>query len=454
MSALADILESLGHHVTGTDQTISAMEIAASSLTNPQRKMIPWDTKHLPPESTDVCVFTPALTADNPLRQRVSDAGIRTLSLHECLAELFQSKRHICVAGTHGKTTTSAMLSWILQQSNTQPSFFVGGELIDTQSSGTFGNGDCAVLESCEFSRSFQHFRPQTIVLTGIERDHFDCFPAQHDEDDAFRNFVSQLSDQGTVIINADCSRSKEVVSGANDVQANVVRFGIDISARPDWLAIDTCIHETKTSFVCRYQGTETPVQLKVPGRHNVKNALAAMAAAAENGISPVDSATALRTFSGVRRRFEYRGRVNGFAMIDDYGHHPTAIRETLLTARAVFPGQRLILVFEPHQVVRTRSLFPDFVESLKLADETLLLPVFPARENISHPECCRTSGQLVKELNRRDSKAFLFANLDQIVSRIDHSGRPSDVFITMGAGKTNLIYDQLIRRLQRHSVA
>ena len=195
-------------------------------------------------------------------------------------------------------------------------------------------------------------------------------------------------------------------------------------------------------------------MQLQVPGRHNVRNALAAIAAASCVGVPLELAAAGLADYSGIERRFQYRGSYGGIQLIDDYAHHPTAIAETLRTARQCYPDRRLIGVFEPHQMIRTESLFPEFLAALQEADEMWLLPVFAARENATLLERCRLSGQLVKELNRSGTRSFLFANLDQIVSRIDHSGKPQDVLLTMGAGRTNIIHDELNRRLQRHSVA
>ena len=450
MTALAEILMDAGHSVIGTDQSqMSSDNIPAPDLTH-RFPTVPWSVDALNPDDTDACVYSPAVASTNPVLQHVRNAGVPTVTLHECLADVFQAKRQLCVAGTHGKTTTSAMLSGILSHAGADPSFFVGGRLHDSQTSGRFGSGPWAVLESCEFSHSFHLLGPEIAVITGIERDHFDCFPDQDSEDRAFAEFVDRVSPNGAIVANADCDRTMQVARSSG---RRVVSFGVE-QQTADWTADGITVSETQTSFTCKRLEATTPVRLSVPGRHNVQNALAAMAAAAETGCPPDQIATALASFSGVRRRFEYRGQVGGMVLIDDYAHHPTAIRETMLTARAVFPNRRIVAVFEPHQLVRTRSLFSDFVNSLQLADQTLLLPAFPAREEVSYAECCRVSGDLVRKLNCGGMTAFLFANRKQIVSRLHHSGRPSDVVITMGAGRTNLIHDEFTRRFQSHFVA
>lgn len=502
MTALGEILSDLGHAVTGFDHSLTAPARFAPRMAEaaPAMRLLPWPARRVAFQNFDLCVASPAV-AQHPLVQQMRDAGVPVLSLHACLAMLFQHSLQICVAGTHGKSTTSAMLVWILQAAGQLPGFFVGAhqptfgrsgrparKKVDVHSPGSSPTEICrnvwSVLESCEFSRSFHHFQPQMVVLTGMERDHFDCFPDQASEDEAFQTFVNQLPENGRLILNTACERSQQV---AKAVEGRVTGFrvvsnqqnGADgfadgntaeflgsgpadrISA--DWTADRIQVRGTTTTFRLSStsansnhvnQQTQHRIVLPVPGDHNVANAVAAIAAAAAAGVPVEVSSKALASYPGLQRRFEIRGQYRGMILIDDYAHHPTALRTTLQTAKAVYPGRRLIVAFEPHQIVRTEALFSEFVQALQLADEAYVLPVFPARETATHQECCRASGRLVKELNRRGTKAFLFANLDQIVSRLDHSGRPTDIFITMGAGRTNVIHDQLIERLQRNSVA
>ncbi|MEZ6127339.1 MAG: Mur ligase family protein [Planctomycetaceae bacterium] len=474
MTALADILLDLGQQVTGLDHGVcSAAPVPFGTV--PQMQLLPWNDTNdaeVTQRSFDVCIASPAVAAQ-PLVSRIRLSGIPVLSLHECLAHVFSNCRQLCVAGTHGKSTTSAMLAWILHVTGRNPGFFVGAHQPALECSGRAirssrirchepsGDDTWCVLESCEFSRSFHHFRPQIVALTGIERDHFDCFPDQASEDSAFQQFLQQLPKDGVVVLNADCQRSRRVATAADRRQV-LFRISDDNLFTADdatcWTADQISIRSGATTFRLHApQGDRDTVlnaSLTVPGRHNVCNAVAAIVAAGEVGVDVEESCRALATFSGIRRRFERRGHHHGITLIDDYAHHPSAIRTTLLTARAVYPGRRILVAFEPHQLVRTEALFSEFVNSLQLADEVLLLPVLPARENVTHRVCCRTSGRMVKELNRLGTKAFLFANLDQIVSRLDHSGRPTDIFITMGAGRTNAIHDQLIERLRRDSVA
>ncbi len=465
MTALAEILADMGHSVTGLDKTLAAGESDESS--HSRIRILPWqhnDVRHL---RFDLCVASPAIPENDALVQQQLNAGIPVLSLQECLAEVFSGSHQICVAGTHGKSTTSAMLSWILDFAGLRPGFFVGAHQSNFNASGRAIEATAptaetfSILESCEFSRSFHKFQPRTVVLTGIERDHFDCFPEQQSEDTAFRDFVQKLPMDGTIVFDSSCTRSRAAAaeSGRRTATFHVsdeasMKTHTVTPSEHHWVAHQVQQAGCRTSFLLHNNGNEHSVRLAVPGRHNVANATAAIVGAVKNGV-PVDvCCEAMAHFRGIRRRFEVRGTYGGITLVDDYAHHPTAIETTLKTARNAFPGRRILAAFEPHQIVRTIALFPEFVNSLLLADEILLLPVFPARETVTHLECCRLSGKLVKELNNRGGRAFLFANLDQIVSRIDHSGRPTDILLTMGAGRTNLIHDQLTRRLQRHSVA
>ncbi|MCA9012652.1 MAG: hypothetical protein KDB01_23030, partial [Planctomycetaceae bacterium] len=195
-------------------------------------------------------------------------------------------------------------------------------------------------------------------------------------------------------------------------------------------------------------------VNLQVPGLHNRLNAVAAIAAAVSQGASVEASIRGVENFPGIRRRFEHRGNFSGIDWIDDYAHHPTAIRATLTTVRNMFPQRRLIAIFEPHQISRVSALFDEFRSALSVADECLILPVLPARETASRAQCNRVSGRLVRSISESGGRAFLMTNLDQVLGRLDHSGRPGDVVITMGAGRTHQIHDEIHRRLQRNSAA
>lgn len=353
------------------------------------------------------------------------------------------------------------MIWWILNEAGLSPAGFVGGEFCGTHKSGAFGNGRTAVVESCEYRQSFLSLNPQTAVVTGIEADHFDCFRNDSDANNAYQYFMEKIAGDGVLIVNAGNARA---VEAAKSVCCRVIRYGTTLSS--PWSARPMVVQNPEStshkdfpdwrqSFDLLYCGTcMAEVTLRIPGLHNIENAIPALLAAQAEGLSLQQAASHLSTFPGMRRRFEYRGTWRGADLIDDYAHHPTAISATLRAARTVFAGRRIIAVFEPHQISRTVHLFSDFTRALSAADECLILPVLPARETASRAACSRLSGKLVRRISEAGGRAFLTANLDQVLGRLDHATRIGDVVITMGAGRTHQIHDEIHRRLQRHSAA
>lgn len=459
MRGLARILLDRGQRVSGTDADAESLEDYRRAGERVQT--FPWYRNALASEigATKV-VHSVAVPADDPQLTAARAAGIPVLTLPEAIASLFENSRQLCVAGTHGKTTTAGMVWWILSRAGLNPGGFVGGQFAgsgDTVGPNCNGSGQETVLESCEYRRSFLGFRPQTAVVTGIEPDHFDCFHEEFDSDAAYLEFIRRLAPDGTMIINQDLPRTAALCRA---ISQTVIRYGIRLADQwsiahhcelPDSIPGISPVQE----FVVTCAGRPvTRMQLRVPGLHNSANALAAMLTAGTLGIRPDHAAESLVDFPGMRRRFEYRGQWNGAAMFDDYAHHPTAVAATLQTARALYRERRVVVVFEPHQVSRATRLHDQFTTALSLADECLLLPVLPVRENSDRKTCCELSGQLVRSVSRSGCRAFLMANLDQALGRLDHSVRPGDVVITMGAGRTNQIHDELHRRFQRNSAA
>ena len=462
MRAFAEMLLDAGQTVIGTDTDRDGLS-RLQFLKNPHCSLIPWPTElNADKYSCSTVVHSLAVPANSPLLIQARQLNLTVSPLPVAMGEFLKNSRQICVAGTHGKTTTTGMIWWILQQAGLKPAGYIGGEFLDTHHSGAFGSGQTSVIESCEYRQSFLQLNPQTAVLTGIEPDHFDCFDVEQAADSAFQSFIERIPADGTLIVNADNSRSLDVARVAG---CSVFSFGSNTEA--DWMIRSLAMDSSRTTvtkpgppfpaqvfeiFHCGKSIAE--VRLRVPGLHNVENATAAFVAAMSEGLPPEEISRHLGSFSGIRRRFEYRGTWRGVDLVDDYAHHPSAISATLRTARSCFPGRRLIAIFEPHQVSRTERLFSEFTQALTLFDECLVLPVLPARENASSAECCRISGRLVRRISEAGGRAFLMANLDQVPGRLDHAARPGDVVITMGAGRTNQIHDEIHRRLLRDSAA
>ncbi len=461
MRAFAEMLLDAGENVIGTDHDDAALANMGRSCGG-RLRLIPWgqspDWNSMGPLTV---VHTLAVSGHAPLIVQARERGLCVQSLPQALAAFLHQTRQICIAGTHGKTTTSGMIWWILNEAGKSPAGFVGGEFCGLQKTGSFGNGHTAVVESCEYQESFLNLNPQTAVVTGIESDHFDCFANDDDANRAFQSFMQEIPDDGTLILNAENGRA---VEAAESVRCRVWRYGLNLSG--GWSAgfrrnssREIAGHRTfdgwRQKFDLLFQGMlAAEVTLKVPGLHNVENAIAALLAVQAEGLSLRQAVAHLSTFPGMRRRFEYRGTWRGIDLVDDYAHHPTAIGATLKTARELFGGRKIIAVFEPHQVSRTEHLFSEFTRVLSQADECLILPVLPARETASPAECTRLSGQLVRRISESGGRAFLMANLDQVPGRLDHAAQSGDVVITMGAGRTNQIHDEIHRRLQRDFAA
>lgn len=470
--------------VIGTDIVQDQLREFAS--TAPGLKLAPWDSDWsslLTPDT--VVVHSVAVPPSSPVHQAARRVGCQIVCLPQALGMLLTNDRQVCIAGTHGKTTTTGVVSWILRHSGREKTRYIGGELVSsshpTATNSPAGDqiGDWAVVESCEYRDSFLSLTPEVAVLTGVEPDHFDFFRDLNEQRSSFERFIARSKHFGSVVVNLDCQFALDIAIASG---RRVVTFSADqptfrpseISQRnaatltPDW-TMRLCPSESQAfidaaSFTERrfqqqvelsYRGaTVAELTLSVPGRHNRQNLLAGIVASIECGVSVEDAVRFASTFRGMKRRFEYRGHWNQIHWIDDYAHHPTAICETLRTAHHCFPNSRIIAVVEPHQVSRLENLFENYANSLTLADEVLVLPVLAARENASLATCQRLSGRLVRAISESGGRALLAANLDQVHGRLDHAAGSGDVVITMGAGRTHIIHDEIHRRLQRNSAA
>jgi UDP-N-acetylmuramate--alanine ligase len=359
------------------------------------------------------------------------------------IGRLMESRTGVCIAGTHGKSTTTAMVGWILSVSGRDPAVLVGAELCDSGRSGRAGNGGLLVVESCEFNRSFLDFPPQHAAILNVEPDHFDCYADLPSLVRAFREFAGRVPVGGVLLVNAD---SPAAVEAARDLPSRIVTFGMHPQA--DWYAERVIDQPDGICFdiVCRGQPWGS-VRLRLHGEHNVQNGLAAAALCAEIGVGPGDIIAALGSFGGIKRRFEVVGEWNGVTLIDDYAHHPTAVRATLQTARQVYGRRRIWCAFQPHQVSRTVALMDDFAASFDAADEVLVLPAFAAREQVTD-EPFRVSRELSRRVAARGRASRFVESLDRIILTVDDATRPGDVLIAMGAGDIDRIHHELIRRI------
>lgn len=444
MKALAEMLQGLGWKVTGSDLQPPTETIEL--LRHKGMRVHRGHSDEFVSREAAVLVYSPAITPANPERVRAAQLGIPQVSYNQMLGELMQTRLGISIAGTHGKSTTTAMVASVLRDGGLSPSAVIGAELVAHNVSGWAGESELFVVESCEYQKNFLTLSPTHAVLTGIEADHFDFFHDLRETRDAFAEFVSLLPASGHLVIRGDCEATR--VAAASSL-AQIETYSLRDS--DDWCAAGIQPTESGTRFRLFHRGEFfTEVTLRIPGRHNVLNAVAAAAICSNVGAPVKAVREGLQEFRGIRRRFEILGSWHGITLIDDYAHHPTAVRATLQTAREQFPGRRLLCAFQPHQESRTRALLAEFVESFDVADEVFLAPIFTAREKC--PEAAeQTNAELAERLTARGRRVHLLSSLDRLTADLDDAARPGDVLLTMGAGDINRIQHELTRRFQRH---
>ena len=443
MKALAEVLTGFGWRVTGSD--LQTSPVSAAMLRKGFR-VHHGHHEHFLPQNSDVVIHSPAIGSANPELAHARELGIPVFSYSQMLGELMKGRLGISVAGTHGKSTTTAMVSTILRDSGLCPTVVVGAEFQNSNSNGWAGDGDAIVVESCEYQRSFLDLHPTLAAVLNIELDHVDCYSGISDLVDAFCQFVGRIAPDGKLIVRADDPHTQDLIIAS---EAPCETFSFVEGA--DWRAGDIRTISGGSRFrvfhKSRFFGEFT---LQVPGQHNVINALAATALAHAAGVSARDIREGLLGFTGLKRRFERIGSWRGVTIIDDYAHHPTAVRLTLATAQQEFGHRRLLVAFQPHQVCRTDSLMEEFAQSFSAADRVFLVPVFAAREQ-HNEESCRSSQELAQQMRQFTANVEYVASLDQLVETIEDAVQPGDVLITMGAGEIDRVHHEFDRRFQRH---
>ena len=447
MRALAQLLAGRGWQVTGSDLQTDApalQQLSRGGLRIHQGH----DHRHLQAE-TGVLVYSPAVGAGNPERQAAARRGLPQLSYSQMLGWLMQQQRGLCVAGTHGKSTTTSLAGHMLEFAGLEPSLVCGAELSDSGRSGCNGESDLLLVEACEYRQSFLDLSPLHAAILSVEPDHFDCYATGQELQDAFAAFAGRVPAEGHLVVSGDCAASRAAGEAA---VAEVETFGMSHGC--DWWAADLRQVAGGTRFRAFHRGEYfTEVYLPLRGRHNVSNALAAMALCAGVGVGPEVARESLAEFPGVRRRFESVGSYRGMMLYDDYAHHPTEVRATLETARETAGQRRLWCVFQPHQVSRTLELMDEFADSFAGADEVLVAPVFAARETAG-TDVFEPASRLAEGITGQGGRARACKSLDHIVATLDDEARPGDMVVTMGAGDIDRVHHEFAGRLRRHHPA
>jgi len=432
MSGIAEILKARGMTVSGCDlKRSSATTLLAGRGVDIH---IGHDVAHL--AGVDAVVVTAAVKGTNAEVDAGRERGIEIIRRKDLLAAIVNAKRGVGVSGTHGKTTTSAMIATVLEDAGLDPTIIIGGILQNIASNAKDGKGDVIVVEADEYDRTFHELRPEIAVITNIEEDHLEYYGSIENIVEAFRIFTSNVRPGGAIIGCVDDPAVAALLDRrgrANDPK--IIRYGLGPGA--DLTARDLTFHERGSSFEVEGIGF---FKLFVPGEHNVRNALAAIAVARQLGVSAEAIAAGIAKFLGVDRRFQILGDYNGALVVDDYAHHPTEIRATLDAARSGYPQRRVVALFQPHLYSRTRDFAPEFAESLRRADVAIVAPIYAAREKPIEG----ISSRMIAE--RADDIEFLDRSHIEIVNELRRRLQPNDVFIAMGAGDVHEIAEALVR--------
>ena len=436
MSGLAEILLQEHFTISGSDSRESdltrKLEQAGARIFYGQRasNII---------EGIRLVVYTAAIHPDNPELSEAVNRGIPTLTRAELLGQIMANYRNsIGVSGTHGKTTTTSMITQILLEAHKDPTVSVGGILKSIDGNIRVGSSDVFLTEACEYTNSFLHFRPRYALILNIEEDHMDFFHNLEEIRHSFRAFAHKTPADGAVIIHGAIDRYQEITDG---IAGRTITYGLDPSF--EYYADNICFHaQGYAYFTLMHNGSPLgTIDLHVPGIHNVSNALAAAALATEMGISFSFIQKALADFNGTARRFEYKGSLGGITVIDDYAHHPTEIAATLSAAEN-YPHDRIICVFQPHTYTRTKAFLKDFAKALSLADIVVLADIYAARETNT---IGISSLDLLHELEKLGTECYYFPSFDEIENFLLKKCMNNDMLITMGAGDILQVGEHLL---------
>lgn len=422
MSGIAEVLFYMGFEISGSD-------IRKTEITERLEKMgckIYYGHSPANVRGAHLVIVSSAIGEENPEVKEAKRLKIPVIKRLEMLAELTRFKYSICISGAHGKGTTTSMIGKIMEKAKLEPTIIVGGILKGTGTGGFLGKGDFLVAEVDESDKYFLKLFPAIAVITNIDREHLDTYKNLKNIKKAFKEFISKVPFYGCVVINGEDRNLKDVVKGTS---RKIITFGISkgCDIHPENLNMDI----NGSSFIISYNGEKNEIKINLPGKHNVMNALAAIAVAYELEIPMWIVKDALSEFRGIKRRFEFKGEKKGITWLDDYAHHPTEIKEVLETVKKFWRKGKIIAVFQPHRYTRTYYLYKEFAKPLSIADVVFILPIYPADEK---PLKGVKSDLIFKELKKikRDCYMVSEKNLEENLKRFLDKG---DLVLSLGAG-------------------
>jgi UDP-N-acetylmuramate--alanine ligase len=443
MSAIARLLLEEGYTVSGSDRVDGSF---IDDLRNFNATIY---IGHDPANITgaDMVVRSSAIPEDNPEISAANQIGIPVVKRADFLGSLMEGKIGIGVAGTHGKTTTSAMLAWVLSELKQDPSYILGGVLKNLGVNAHSGKGEIFVIEADEYDHMFLGLNPKIEIITNVEHDHPDCYPTSESFLEAFESFVALLDEKGQLILNGNDKNAWVLEGKGSEKNIPVTKYGIQKENSPK---LDAYANDLKTNTMGGFNFSATinqekwEVRLQVPGTHNVENSLAVLTVIDHLKL-PMDNAIkALGDFQGTGRRFEVCGEYNGITLINDYAHHPTEIRATLAAAKSRYPNRNIWAVWQPHTYSRTQLLMTEFSRSFQDADHVIVTEIFAARE----PKTGFSSSQVVSMVNHPDTR--FIAEIKDTANTLINELRPGDILLVLSAGDADQICKMIMNQYKR----
>lgn len=441
MSGMAEILLQKDYIVSGSDakmgETIERLQDLGANIS------IGHDEQNI--EGADVVVYTSAVKAQENIETRAAlEKGIPVIKRAEMLAELMRMKYGVGVAGTHGKTTTTTMIGHVIQDGNFDPTIIVGGKVHSfSETNAVVGKGDIIIVEADEFDRTFLRLHPSLAIITNIEAEHLDIYDNLEDVKEAFIEFANKVPFYGAVALCLDDPNVRSIIP---DIERRTITYGLTPQAQIRAINID--VDHFNSTFTVINEGEELGrIELRAPGEHNVKNALAAVAVGLELDIDFKNIKSGLERFEGVFRRFQLKADKDGVMVIDDYAHHPTEVQATLDAARKGWEKRRIVAVFQPHLYSRTQELYEEFGLSFFDAEVCVITDVYPSREEPIEGVTGKLIADAAREYGHR--QVYYLEDKEDLPNQLKEIVQPGDIVITMGAGDIYKYGESFIKDLE-----
>lgn len=438
MRGLAQMLLCRGAKVSGSDMTAGNV---VERLRGEGANISVGQKAQNIPDDCELVVYSAAINDQNPELLAARDRGLEVVKYSQMLGRLMATKTGIAIAGTHGKSTTTAMVAYVLTQAQAQPDFIVGATVEQLGGPSGVGSGKHFVAEACEFDRSFLNLRPTFAAILNVEEDHLDCYKDLNAIIEAFRAFACMVPADGAVIVNGE---DRNAALAVRDASAEVETFGLADGCT--WRGLNLANDAGRVTMDIEYGGKPfATLNVPLPGVHNAYNSLAAVAILHHAGLDAGEIVEHLATFTGTRRRMTLKARQNGMIVLDDYAHHPTEVQVTLKAIRDYYQPRRLFCVFQPHQHSRTRFLLKDFARSFGCADEVVVPDIYFVRDSAMERDYI-SSEDLVAQIRLSGGAAIYLKTFDDIISHLKSTLVEGDLIVTMGAGNIWEVADEIVR--------